>query len=92
MPHSTVGARGAGPREPRRERQLAISKITTDWNTFFSSATPASKRVKLVQNGSLFASSIKVFASSPLAAAVTSVDSVTLSSVTEARSSATSRR
>jgi hypothetical protein len=46
--------------------------ITTDWNTCFSSATPASNRVKPLQNGSPFASSIKAFASRPLAAAVTS--------------------
>jgi hypothetical protein len=46
--------------------------IATDWNTCFSSATPASKRVKPLQNGSPFASSIRAFASSPLAAAVTS--------------------
>jgi hypothetical protein len=29
-------------------------EITADWNTFIS-ATPARKRVKLLQNGSLFA-------------------------------------
>ena len=46
--------------------------ITTDWNAFSSSATQASKRVKPLQNGSPFASSIKSFASNPLAAAVTS--------------------
>jgi hypothetical protein len=46
--------------------------ITTDWNTFFSSATPARKRVKPLQDRSPFPSSIKAFASSPLAAAVTS--------------------
>jgi hypothetical protein len=51
----------SGRREPGCERQLAsaISMITTDWNTCFSSATPASKRVKPLQNGSPFASSIK---------------------------------
>jgi hypothetical protein len=64
----------------------AVSEITTNWNTFFSSSTPNSKRVQLLQNGSQFSSAIGAFASSPLAAAVTSkVDSVTLSSATQAK-------
>jgi hypothetical protein len=63
----------------------AIAEITTNWNTFFNSSTPNSKRVQLLQNGSEFTSAISAFASSPLAAAVTSkVDSVTLSSSTTA--------
>jgi hypothetical protein len=53
---------------------------------FFSSSTPNSKRVQLLQNGSQFSSAVSSFASSPLAAAVTSkVDSVALSSATEAK-------
>jgi hypothetical protein len=64
----------------------ATSAITTNWNAFFSSSTPESKRVQLLQNGSTFASSISAFTSSPLAATVTSkVDSVTLSSATQAK-------
>jgi hypothetical protein len=64
----------------------AASKITTSWNAFFSSSTPESKCVQLLQNGSKFASSISAFASSPLAAAVTSkLESVTLSSATQAK-------
>ena len=64
----------------------AVSEIKTNWNTFFNSATPNSKRVQLLQNGSQFAASIKAFAASPLAAAVSSkVDSVTLGSVTQAK-------
>jgi hypothetical protein len=64
----------------------AVSEITTNWNTFFNSATPNSKRVQLLQNGSQFSAAISSFASSPLAAAVTSkVDSVTLSSSTQAK-------
>jgi hypothetical protein len=59
----------------------AVSQITTNWNTFFNSSTPNSKRIALLQNGSQFSAAISAFASSPLAAAVTSkVDSVTLSS------------
>jgi len=64
----------------------AVSEITANWNTFFNSATPNSKRVQLLQNGSQFTSALSAFASSPLASAVTSkVDSVTLSSATKAK-------
>ncbi len=63
----------------------AVTEITTNWNTFFNSSTPNSKRVQLLQNGSEFSASITAFASSPLAAAVSSkVDSVTLDSATKA--------
>jgi hypothetical protein len=63
----------------------AASEITTNWNTFFNSSTPNSKRVQLLQNGSDFAAAISAFASSPLASAVTSkVVSVSVTSPTEA--------
>ena len=64
----------------------AVSEIKTNWNTFFNSATPNSKRVQLLQNGSQFTAAIGSFSSSPFAAAVTSkVDSVTLTSSTAAK-------
>jgi hypothetical protein len=64
----------------------AEAEISTNWNKFFSSSTPNSERVQLLENGSQFTSAISAFASSPLAAAVTSkVDSVSLSSATEAK-------
>ena len=64
----------------------AVAEITTSWNAFFNPSTPNSKRVQLLQNGSQFTAAISAFASSPLAAAVTSkVDSVTLSSATAAK-------
>lgn len=64
----------------------AEAEISTNWNKFFSSSTPNSERVQLLQNGSQFTSAISAFASSPLAAAVTSkVDSVSLSSATQAK-------
>jgi hypothetical protein len=63
-----------------------ISEITANWNTFFTSSTPPSKRVQLLQNGSEFSSSISAFASSPLASAVTSkVDTVVETSATQAK-------
>lgn len=64
----------------------AVQQITTNWNKFFNSSTPNSERVKLLENGSQFASAISSFSSSPLAAAVTSkVDSVSLTSSTKAK-------
>ena len=63
----------------------AITEIKSNWETFFNSSTPNSKRVQLLQNGSQFSASIAAFASSPLAAGVTStVDAVTLDSATKA--------
>jgi hypothetical protein len=64
----------------------AIAQITSNWTRFFNPSTPDSERVKLLQNGSDFASSISSFSASPLASAVSSkVDSVTLSSATQAK-------
>jgi hypothetical protein len=64
----------------------AVAQITANWTTFFNSSTPNSKRVQLLENGSQFSSAISAFAASPLAAAVTSkVDSVSLSSATQAK-------
>jgi len=63
----------------------AVAEITTNWEAFFSSSTPNSKRIQLLENGSTFSSAVGAFASSPLASAVTSkVDSVTLTSPTQA--------
>lgn len=63
----------------------AVAEITANWEKFFSSSTSNSERVQLLENGSEFASAISAFASSPLASAVTSkVDSVTLTSATQA--------
>jgi hypothetical protein len=74
---ATTGASGGS--------SAAVTEITTNWNAFFNSATPNAKRAQLLQNGSQFSSSIAAFASSPLAAAVSSkVDSVTLDSPTKA--------
>jgi hypothetical protein len=63
----------------------AVAEITTNWNTFFNSSTPNSKRVQLLENGEQFASAIAAFSSSPLASAVSSkVDAVQLTSSTKA--------
>lgn len=63
----------------------AITEIKANWVKFFSSSTPNSERVALLQNGQAFASAIKSFAANPLASQVASkVDSVALTSATQA--------
>jgi hypothetical protein len=63
----------------------AIAEIKTNWETFFNSATPNSKRLQLLENGDKFSAAVTAFAASPLASAVSSkVDAVTLTSATKA--------
>lgn len=62
-----------------------VAAIKTNWEAFFSSSTPNSKRVQLLQNGQTFASAVNAFSSSPLASAVSAkVTSVTVTSPTQA--------
>jgi hypothetical protein len=82
---SSAASASSAPAATSGGSSATISEITTNWDTFFNSSTPNSKRVQLLQNGSQFSASIAAFASSPLAAAVTSkVDSVTVDSATKA--------
>jgi hypothetical protein len=63
----------------------AASAITANWESFFSSSTPTSKRLALLENGSKFSSAVQTFASSPFASAVSAkVDSVKVTSATQA--------
>jgi hypothetical protein len=63
----------------------AVSQITANWEKFFNSSTPNSERVQLLENGSEFTAALTAFSASPLASAVTSkVDSVTVTSATQA--------
>jgi hypothetical protein len=63
----------------------AVAQITANWEAFFNPATPNSKRVQLLENGSQFASAINAFSASPLAKSVSSkVDSVSVTSATKA--------
>jgi len=63
----------------------AVAEITANWEAFFNPATPNSKRVQLLENGSQFASAINAFSASPLAQSVSSkVDSVSVTSATKA--------
>jgi ferric-dicitrate binding protein FerR (iron transport regulator) len=62
-----------------------VATIKTNWEAFFSSSTPNSKRVELLQNGQVFASAVNAFSASPLASAVSAkVTSVTVTSATQA--------
>jgi hypothetical protein len=83
---ASAPAASSSPAASGGSSSAAVSEITTNWNTFFNSSTPNSKRVQLLENGEQFAAAIGAFASSPLAAAVTSkVDAVTLTSATQAK-------
>ena len=63
----------------------AAAQITANWEAFFNPATPNSKRVQLLENGSEFASAINAFSASPLAQQVSSkVYSVSVTSATKA--------
>ncbi len=82
----TSASASASASAPAGGSSSAVSAITANWNTFFNSSTPNSKRVQLLENGSQFSAAISAFASSPLAAAVTSkVDSVSVTSATAAK-------
>ena len=57
----------------------AKANIIADWKTFFSSKTPASRKIQLVQDGSAFAKVIKQQAGEPMAQGVgATVSKVTL--------------
>ncbi len=63
----------------------AVSEITTNWNTFFNSSTPNSKRVALLENGEQFATALNQLSSTPLASGLTSkVNAVSVTSSTKA--------
>jgi hypothetical protein len=63
----------------------ATAAITANWEKFFSSSTPVSAKVGLLQNGSTFEAAIKDFANFPLASSLgAKVTSVTVTSSTSA--------
>jgi hypothetical protein len=62
-----------------------IATIKKNWETFFNGKTPAATKVGLVQGGSKFAAVLQAAAANPSGAtASASVQSVTLTSATEA--------
>jgi ABC-type transport system substrate-binding protein len=62
-----------------------VAQITANWEAFFNPKTPNDQRVKLIQDGDVFAATIQAQSSNPLAAtASVKVDKVTLTSATQA--------
>lgn len=79
------GTGGATASAGTGSNSAAVAQITTNWEKFFASSTPASERVALLQNGSTFSSALSSFASNPLAAGLAAkVTSVTVTSATKA--------
>ena len=63
----------------------SVAAITTNWEAFFNAKTPNSKRVKLLEDGSQFASVIKSQSGGSLASLATAkVLNVTVNSATQA--------
>ena len=63
----------------------ATAAVTADWQAFFPGATPAARKIALVQQGQQFATTIKAQASSPIAQGTQAkVTSVTITSPTTA--------
>jgi hypothetical protein len=63
----------------------AVAEITSNWEAFFSAATPTSQRVNLLQDGSQFQSIIQAQAGGGLASqASAKVTKVTVNSPTQA--------
>ncbi len=84
-PATSAGASASSSGSGTGTSTGAAAEIKANWEKFFASSTPVSERVKLLQNGSKFASAINSFSSSPLAQGVSStVTSVAVTSSTEA--------
>lgn len=63
----------------------AVAQITTNWEKFFSSSTSNAEKVKLLQNGSTFASAINDLSKLPLASGIgAKVTAVVVNSATSA--------
>ncbi len=82
-PASPVPASSSAP--STGGNSAAVAQITANWEKFFSSSTPVSQKVGLLQNGSTFESDIKAFANFPLASSLgAKVTNVTVNSATSA--------
>jgi hypothetical protein len=63
----------------------AVTQITANWEKFFSSSTPLSQRVALLQNGPTFSSAIDSLSKLPIASGIgAKVTGVTVNSATSA--------
>jgi glucose/arabinose dehydrogenase len=85
-PASPVPASSSAPSSPGTGgNSAAVAQITANWEKFFSSSTPVSQKVTLLQNGSTFEAAITAFANFPLASSLgAKVTNVTVNSATSA--------
>ena len=85
-PVSPVPASSSAPSSPGTGgNSAAVAQITANWEKFFSSSTPVSQKVTLLQNGSTFEAAITAFANFPLASSLgAKVTNVTVNSATSA--------
>ena len=85
-PVSPVPASSSVPSSPGTGgNSAAVAQITANWEKFFSSSTPVSQKVTLLQNGSTFEAAITAFANFPLASSLgAKVTNVTVNSATSA--------
>ena len=82
---SSASSPAAAPGSSGTGNSAAVAEITANWEKFFSSSTPVSQKVALLQNGSTFEGAIKAFASFPLASSLgAKVTNVTVNSATSA--------
>jgi len=73
------GCGGGGGRTAASGPAAAKAQIKTDWTTFFNASTPASRRVRLLQDGQRYQPVIVAQSKSPLAQqSSASVSSITL--------------
>jgi hypothetical protein len=85
VPATTSSSAPAASSSPSGGSSAAAATIKSNWEAFFSSATPAAKRISLLQNGQAFESALEALAKSPLASAASAkVVSVQMTSPTQA--------
>jgi hypothetical protein len=61
----------SAPSTTTRPVATAVQTITSNWKTFFAGATPAAKKIALLENGASFAAVINAQAGSTMARGVT---------------------
>ncbi|MFY9932424.1 MAG: hypothetical protein WAK82_30935 [Streptosporangiaceae bacterium] len=69
-PASSGGTAAATSSSGTATTSGAAAQITANWEKFFSASTPAAEKVKLLQNGSSFATAISAFTKLPLASGI----------------------
>jgi hypothetical protein len=84
-PASSAPASSAPASSSSSGNSAAVAQITANWEKFFSSSTPLSQRVALLQNGSTFSSAISSLSKLPIASGIgAKVTGVTVNSATSA--------